>query len=245
MAIDQHDYQTGELLPETHKTVIQDNELVTARYVNALRLQDRRLMYLAWSKLDQTKAHYTDEDRWIRIYAKEFAEIFNITHHDFYDGLSEACQRLWHTDVCVSELGPNKKFVHVFEAIGYIKTEGFVELKFTPSIMLYLTTISQQYTICQLRQLAKLKSTHAMSLYTLLRRHNKYGWYKVSPQELRRILSIDDTEYTRFYDLKTKVIDPALRQINKHTDLNVTYEKPTKNGRNIEMLHFTFTPKSH
>lgn len=242
--IDPHDNDTIELLPETQKAVIQDNELITARYVNKLHLQDRRLMFLAISKLDQTKARYDWEDRFVRVHAREFADIFKITHHDFYADLANACRRLWQTDVCISENGPNKKFVRVFEAIGYIETEGFVELMFTPSIMLYLTTISQQYTLCQLRQLARLESTHAMSLYQLCRKFKSTGLLRISVEEFRRILGIEEDQYTKFNDLRTKLIDRAIRQINKKTDLNIQFST-TKEGVKIKNLEFRFKPESH
>ena len=53
-------------------------------------------------------------------------------------------------------------------------------------------------------------------------------------REFNKIL-VNITE--RFNNLKTRVIDPALKEVNKYTDIVVTY-KNIKKGRNIVALEF-------
>lgn len=227
-----------------YRNVVQDNEMVTARYLNGLRLQDRRLMYLAISMLDQSKARYTENDLRVRVFASEFARAFGITHNDLYGELKTATQRLWHTDFCIYENGRDSRWIHVFAEIGYIESEGFVEMRFTNEVSFYLTRVSNSYTVCQLRQLAKLKSTHSMALYTLCRRFKKTGLLRIPVEEFRRILGIEEAEYGLFSNLRRRVIEPAVAEINANSELNIRFST-TKQGRKVKNLEFRFATESH
>ena len=46
-------------------------------------------------------------------------------------------------------------------------------------------------------------------------------------------------QYPRFYDLKKRVIEPAINEINENTTLNVEWE-PIKKGRTVIGLFFVF-----
>jgi plasmid replication initiation protein len=61
-------------------------------------------------------------------------------------------------------------------------------------------------------------------------------------QDFRKRIGVLDNEYERMYDLKKNVLDIALVQINKHTDINVSYEQ-YKQGRVITGFSFTFKQK--
>ena len=60
--------------------------------------------------------------------------------------------------------------------------------------------------------------------------------------EFRQKLGVLPEEYPRMFDFKKYVLDSALKQINAHTDIQVTYEQH-KTGRSITGLSFTFKAK--
>ena len=49
--------------------------------------------------------------------------------------------------------------------------------------------------------------------------------------EFRKRIGVLDTEYTRTDNLKMRVIELALKQINDHTDITATYEQHKKGGQ--------------
>ena len=60
--------------------------------------------------------------------------------------------------------------------------------------------------------------------------------------EFRKRIGVLDTEYTRTDNLKMRVIELALKQINDHTDITATYEQHKK-GRVITGFSFKFKQK--
>ena len=49
--------------------------------------------------------------------------------------------------------------------------------------------------------------------------------------EFRKRIGVLDTEYTRTDNLKMRVVELALKQINEHTDITATYEQHKKGGQ--------------
>ena len=60
--------------------------------------------------------------------------------------------------------------------------------------------------------------------------------------ELRNRFNLDKKQYSTMSNFKRVVLDPAIRQINEHTDIIVTYEQ-VKEGRNITGFIFRFELK--
>ena len=52
-------------------------------------------------------------------------------------------------------------------------------------------------------------------------------------------MGVLDSEYQRMHDLKKRVLEPALEQINEHTDITASYEQHKK-GRVITGFSFKF-----
>ena len=60
--------------------------------------------------------------------------------------------------------------------------------------------------------------------------------------EFRKRIGVLDTEYIRTDNLKMRVIEQSIKQINEHTDITVSYEQHKK-GRTITGLSFRFKQK--
>ena len=61
-------------------------------------------------------------------------------------------------------------------------------------------------------------------------------------QDFRKQIGVVDGEYKVIADFKKRVMDIAIKQINKHTDITVTYEQHKK-GRTIVGFSFRFKQK--
>ena len=60
--------------------------------------------------------------------------------------------------------------------------------------------------------------------------------------EFRQKTGVLENKYTAMCDLKKRVLEPALKQINEHTDITATYEQHKK-GRVITGFSFKFKQK--
>ena len=103
------------------------------------------------------------------------------------------------------------------------------------------TKLSSQFTKYRLKAVAKMDSSYAIRLYELLNQWRDIHEREVSVQWLRETFQLGD-KYPAIKDLKKWVIDPAVAQINEHSDLTASYAQ-RKSGRNVTHLTFSFQPK--
>ena len=87
-----------------------------------------------------------------------------------------------------------------------------------------------------------MTSAHAVRIYELLTQHRDIGNRTLNLAWLRETLQIAPDEYKLTTNFIRKVIDVAVDQINKHSDLTVSY-KPVKTGRAITDFAFKIKAK--
>ncbi|MEG1234729.1 MAG: replication initiation protein RepM, partial [Acinetobacter sp.] len=124
--------------------------------------------------------------------------------------------------------------------IAYIDNAGCVELIFAPAIIPLITRLEKHFTSYELEQVSNLTSAYSVRLYEILIAWRSTGKTPIIDlAELRTQIGVLADEYSKVADLKKRVIEPSIKQINEHTDIRVTYEQH-KNGRNITGLSFNF-----
>lgn len=85
-----------------------------------------------------------------------------------------------------------------------------------------------------------LKSRYARLLYEQLKSWEAAGEHYWTISQLQEILG---SNYDRFSNFRQKVLDIAVKQINEHTDLLVSYEA-SKEGRAYKYIYFYIEKKS-
>ena len=94
----------------------------------------------------------------------------------------------------------------------------------------------------QLEKVGHMTSAHAVRMYELLAQHKDIGTRTLNLAWLRDALQIEPSEYKLTADFKKWVIDASVDQINKHSDITVSY-KPKKTGRAITDFVFKIKDK--
>ena len=106
-----------------------------------------------------------------------------------------------------------------------------------------ITRLEEQFTKYDIEQISSLSSAYAVRLYELLICWRSTGKTPVIElAEFRNRVGVLDTEYTRTDNLKMRVIELALKQINDYTDITASYEQHKK-GRVITGFSFKFKQK--
>lgn len=96
-------------------------------------------------------------------------------------------------------------------------------------------SIHQYYT--------QLTSKYAIRLYELLIAWRSVGKTPILEiSDFRQKLGVQDTEYKTMSDFKKRVLEPAIEQINKETDITVKYDQH-KTGRVVSGFEFKFKIK--
>lgn len=236
--------------------VIKSNTLVSASY--HLSLSEIRLLDIALAELSEYESeekHVTTLPDFIEIRADEYAKLYNVTTQQAYTALREASEQLFtryfRYEVQAEDypsFTEERKARWVGE-IGYVKDEGVVTLSFTKALVALAGRfkIGGKFTRYHVEQKAPLTSIYAHRLYEMMMSWRKTGDVPyIGYMELRQRFEIESTEYKRMSNFKSRVLEPALRQINDLTDIKVTYTQEKK-GRKIIGFTFKFkfkeTPK--
>lgn len=93
--------------------------------------------------------------------------------------------------------------------------------------------------ISEMPIIASFRSGYSVALHEHLEQRKQFQKWKIEVEEFRILMGILPDEYNAVFDLKRRVINPALEEIEKNTEyFNLKY-KSIKNGRSIS--HFEFT----
>jgi hypothetical protein len=218
------------------------NILVEASY--KLTLAEQRLLLAVLAIIES----HPDQpallpDVGITVTSGGIADLFEVARSDTYALLQDAADRLAERWVVIDapdvEAGdPVRTKSRWVSAITYLPDSGAVMLYLAPKVIPYLTQLAGDFTRYRLANVARMNSVYAIRLYELLVQWQSEGQREVSIEWIKEKFRIPDS-YARIGDLKTRVIKPAVEQINAHSNLWVRYAQ-RKSGRQVVALQFEF-----
>lgn len=224
-------------------TIVKANSLIQAGY--RLSLAEQRVMLGAIAQIGKDDQP-SDQVRY-SISAGVIADMSGVTAQRAYKELADAAHRLYRREVRI-EGGPNGKkkpsvlMTRWVQDVLYIKDEGRVELRFSHSILPYLSLLKKEFTQYKYRHVAMMRSTHGVRLYELLQQWRQAGERELELDDLRRMFGILG-KYPSIKDLKKYVIEPAVRDVNECSDLHVEWGH-RKAGRRVVAIQFQFANTS-
>lgn len=227
------------------KVVVKDNALVQASYT--LDIIEQRLILLAIAEARET-SHGITENSLLKIHASSYINTFNVESHTAYTVLRDASKNLFERYVTYHDINPKTGKDRSFhcrwvDKIGYEQKSGIVYLRFTQEIVPLITRLEANFTKYDLQQVSKLTSAYAIRLYELLiqwRSAGKTPFFNLST--FRQQLGVEEHQYKTMSNFKTNVLEYALEQVNKSTDISAKYQQHKK-GRSISGFSFSFKLK--
>ena len=227
-----------------NELVVKDNLLINASY--NLEVTEQRLILLAIINARQTGNGITADSK-LEIHASDYASRFDVTNDGAYRALKNAVLNLFDRQFSFKEEDRNGKIGTVksrwVSRIKYIDDSATLEITFAPDVVPLITRLEQHFTSYQIKQVAQLTGKYAIRLYELLIAWREVGKVpQINLAEFRNRIGVEDDEYMRMSDFKIRVLEPSIKQINEHTDINVTYEQH-KTGRSITGFSFRFKQK--
>lgn len=219
----------------TNAVVTKSNYLIEAGY--KLSLNEQRLILSAIAQLDGRKP--LPKSKEFIITAASFSETFNIPMKQAYETLEDASSRLYERDIkTYDRAAKTRERFRWVDRVKYWDGEAKVTLSFSPWIIPYLTMLHQQFTSYELKQISQLSTAYAIRFYELLMQFIKTGERYITLERLRDLLELKD-QYPRFFDLKKRIIEPSMIEINMRTNLRVEWDV-MKKGKTIIGLIFVF-----
>lgn len=215
--------------------VTQSNKLIEASHT--LTLNEKRLVLAAASLIDPRKP--LPKDGYLTVRAEAFAEVFGLDVKNAYEAMDDAANRLFERDIRRYSKGRLVERMRWVFHVRYREGQGCVELGFSPTVLPHLTMLNREFTSYQLRQIGSLSSFYAVRFYELMSQFLKLGERSCTLEQLRSMLDLGD-KYQDVKDMRRRVLDPALKEVNASTDLTVTAE-PRRQGRKIVGFSFAIT----
>lgn len=108
-------------------------------------------------------------------------------------------------------------------------------------IIPYISQLREQFTQLMLDDVVDFGSFYSYRVYLMMMQFRSTGICTIKINDLREALDLKD-KYEATKDLKVRVIDTAVDEINEKSPFNVTYEM-TKTGRKFTHLVLKFKPK--
>lgn len=224
--------------------IVKDNILINASY--NLELTEQRLILLAISEARLTNQKI-NSNNYLTIHAEKYINKFSVHKNVAYQALKDACNHLFERRFSYQKLTNkcNKEIVtsRWVQSISYIENEAIVRIKFSDDVTPLITNLEKHFTSYELEQVAELSSKYSVRLYEII-----ISWQSIGKtpmltiDELRERLGVSINKYSELRNLKARVIDSSINQINKKTNISICY-KQHKDGRKITGFTFFIKPK--
>lgn len=223
-------------------TVCKANEVIEASY--RLSLNEQRVVLACIGQVNSMEELLiTDE---FELSAKDFAVLYGISEDRAYSELQEVAKNLYQRSLTIYNPDPSRPKLKKIEtrwisSIGYMPDEGKISVCFAKKLLPYLSEIQGSFTRYKLEHVGKMTCIYAIRLYELLMQWKTTGVREVEIDWLKKQFQLDDG-YGRMFDLKKRVIEPAVKDINIHSNYKVAWTQ-RKTGRRVTHLIFTFSEK--
>lgn len=223
--------------------VVKSNALIEAAH--NLSVVESKLILAAIAQVRRDEP-ITDDIRYV-VTANALADMGGFKANHEYRALKQASAKLWEQTIRITEY-PNGKgsrprvlLTRWVQSILYREDEGAVELRFARDVLPYLGQLTAEFSQYRLQNVSGMTSSYGVRLYEILIQWRGRGEREVEIEWLRYILQLED-KYPSVRDLKRRVIEPAVNDVNRHSDLNVTWGQ-RKTGRKVTHIQFSFSPK--
>lgn len=226
--------------------VVKTNKLVSA--VQSLSLFEARLLQLAIIDARE-KGEGLSLDKPLTITAERYAEAFDVNKKNAYEMLKKAEESLFNRrfQFLDEEENEDVKTRWIVEA-RYPKNKGYIKITLSPVVVRHITRIDGKlefFTKYLLKNTINFKSVYSIRLYELVCSwRNKTDKPPIFDLDiLRGQLGVEDNQYKNMSDFKKRVLDIAIKEINLHSDLKISYEQ-IKDGRIIVGFVFMIKQKA-
>ena len=225
-------------------SVVKSNDIVDASY--RLSLNEQRLILMCISQIKKGQS-INDKQQFI-VNAHEFARTFKMALANAYRDLQMVADKLYDRSVTINNPDPrNPKLEQTktrwINSIGYIPGNGELMITFAGPIIPYISMLEGRFTRYSIYSISDMNSTYGMRFYELMQKWRSESGVEKNKKEVELVdlkSQLDlDKKYKSIKDFKKYVLEPAIKDINTHSDLKARYTQ-RKTGRRVTHLIFHF-----
>ena len=230
--------------------VVMDNVLIQS--VHNLNNIEQKLFEYLISLIDFKKPTLQFEIKKIDIIHFLFPETRNkktieFTHW-YYSKLTKAFDKILESGVFIKfdnnkgKLGLTRCTFLDHQDIEYIL------IKFTQDIFPFLCYLNKNFTKYRIGYVEKLKGKYSICLYKYftmkinIRENNRKIAWQEDLKDLKFILALEN-KYKKFSDMKKWILEPAIKEISKNTDIHIEYDVIRGGVKNLQIIAIEFKAK--
>jgi len=228
------------------KSVTKYNGLIEASY--RLSLNEARIVFYGISLINPLAKEFPLE---FKVDLKHFAEMFGIDNRNVYSMVKQAAMdKFWErefTFAAENNTEDGKRLrVRWINGIEYGDKEGYIKIFINPLLKPFLHQLSGNFTKYYLEYISQFRSIYSVRFYEIALMNLKRAKlekciFSLEIKEIRDRLELAD-KYKRFCDFKPRILEPAKKEINKHSDIKFNY-KVIKSGRSPQKIEFIISRK--
>lgn len=223
------------------RIIRQDNSITNARYdFTACQLD---ILFCVMSQIHDDD----DSSKVYSIYAKEIEEFTGRQWQ--YTQFREATESMGSRAYEIKMEDRYRQY-WLFQYVDYILGQGKIEIQFSEQAILLLKNLKSNFTTYELQSALNMTSKYAKRIYQLCSQWKDIGeTKKYEIKDFKSILGLIDgkgnEQFKKISELKSRVLETAVKQINEHSDLKVSYHMEGERGRKRPLKYVKFYIKKH
>ena len=218
------------------KIIRQDNSITNARYdFTACQLD---ILFCTMGQIN-------DDDESNKVYVIYAREIEALTGRQWqYAQFKEATESMG-SRMFEIQLKDRYRQFWLFQRVDYITGQGCIQIKFTEDAIVLLKQLKNNFTTYELQSALSMSSKYAKRIYQMCSQWKDIGeTKKFDIKDFKANLGLIDNkgneQFQQISHLKEKVLDIAVKQINEHSDLQISYQMEGEFGRKKPLKTITF-----
>ncbi|MEQ1718838.1 MAG: replication initiation protein, partial [Hyphomicrobium sp.] len=198
--------------------VARHNNLIEAHYYASP--QEQRMFLWAVHQAQEV----SEGSQILRVSIGELAEFVGIEKNaNIYAQMMDVTDRMTRRQVRIRNIESGEYVQANLLNARYRAGQGYVEVELSQFVLPYILQLKKNFTTVEMKYVMRLGSGHAMRIYDLVKSRS-YRGHKVAVEidELQSLLGTAD-KYKRFNNFRMRVLDVACEEINKRTDLTISF----------------------
>ena len=214
--------------------IVKSNQVIEASYT--LTTIEQRLILSAIAQVP--KGEEISDDVLYPLTTKNLVKLGGdgkASHKEFKD----AVNRLYERSIVLRDGDESDSFRWIQEKVFKESTVAFI--RFSKPILPFLSNLKSEFTKYLESDIVGMSSPYSIRFYELIMQYRSVGHREISLENLRWMFQLQN-KYPVWADLKKRVIEQAIKEINEHSPYNLTIE-PKRTGRKITSIVLKFQDK--
>ena len=214
--------------------IVKSNQVIEASYT--LTTIEQRLILSAIAQVP--KGEEISDDVLYPLTTKNLVKLGGdgkASHKEFKD----AVNRLYERSIVLRDGDESDSFRWIQEKV--FKESAVAFIRFSKPILPFLSNLKAEFTKYLESDIVGMSSPYSIRFYELIMQYRSVGHREISLENLRWMFQLQN-KYPVWADLKKRVIEQAIKEINEHSPYNLTIE-PKRTGRKITSIVLKFQDK--